>query len=161
AFYNKHLDLTPETVGRASLFHTAPGVHCTAALVAHALDDRAGAAAAAAAFVAAARQPCPNPDLALGRSGLLLGSALLAAALEGAGRGGRGAGGGGPGGLRAAAAAPPSPPDDPRPLLAALGDALLAGLWAEIEPLPPIPDCAEWPNLGMAHGWAGYLYATL
>ena len=138
AFYNPRLDITPETVGRASLLHTAPGVRCTAALIANALDDRAGAARATAAFVAAARQPCPSPDLALGRSGLLLGGALLLDALAGT---------------------PQSQP--PLPDLLALGDDLLAGIWRQIDPLPPLAACPEAPNLGMAHGWAGYLYATL
>jgi len=138
AFYSPRLDITPETVGRASLLHTAPGVRCTAALIANALDDRAGVSRAMAAFVAAARQPCPSPDLALGRSGLLLGSALLLDALAGA----------------AGGDAPPDP-------LQALGDELLAGIWRQLDPLPPLAACPEAPNLGMAHGWAGYLYATL
>jgi hypothetical protein len=136
AFYSPRLDITPETVGRASLLHTAPGVRCTAALIANALDDRAGAARAAAAFIAAARQPCPNPDLTLGRSGLLLGCALLLDALSGAGGG--------------------APPE-----LRELGDELLTGLWQQIDRLPELSACFELPNLGMAHGWAGYLYATL
>jgi len=148
AFYDPRLDITPETVGRASLLHTAPGVHCAAALIANALDDRAGAASATAAFVAAARQPCPSPDLALGRSGLLLGGALL---------------------LDAQAGAPPIQepppgalqPQAPLPDLLALGDELLAGIWRQIDPLPPLFASAEAPNLGMAHGWAGYLYATM
>ena len=155
AFYNPRLDITAETVGRASLFHTAPGLRCTEALIANALDDRAGAARAAAAFVAAARQPCPNPDLTLGRSGLLLGCALLFDALDGAG---------GPETPPPAEApfpkvAPqfPAPP----PELPALGDELLAGLWRQIDRLPALSECLELPNLGMAHGWAGYLYATL
>ncbi len=149
AFYNPRLDVTPATVGRASLFHGAPGVHCAEALIANARDDRAGAARAAAAFVAAARRPCPNPDLTLGRSGLLLGCAQLLDALAGD-------------------AEPASPPDaSPAPAvppaagLRALGEELLAGIWQEIAPLPPLGEGPELPNLGMAHGWAGYLYATM
>jgi len=141
AFYNPALDITVETVGRASLFHAAPGLRCTEALIANALDDRAGAARAAAGFVAAARQPCPNPDLALGRSGLLLGCALLRDVMGDA-----------PGGGTAGALAADLP---------GLADELMAGLWREIDELPPIAECQELANLGMAHGWAGYLYATL
>ncbi|HEY6324198.1 MAG TPA: lanthionine synthetase LanC family protein, partial [Thermoanaerobaculia bacterium] len=43
----------------------------------------------------------------------------------------------------------------------ALGDELLAGIWRQIDLLPPLSACPEAPNLGMAHGWAGYLYATM
>ena len=175
AFYNPRLDITPETVGRASLLHTAPGVRCTAALIANALDDRAGAARATAAFVAAARQPCPSPDLALGRSGLLLGGSLLLDALAGAGGAGADAeavaggkaeavavaGAGAPDRSPAARRPPKGPPPAPPDLLLALGDELLAGIWRQIDPLPPLSAWPEAPNLGMAHGWAGYLYATL
>ena len=38
---------------------------------------------------------------------------------------------------------------------------MLAGLWAELESAPALSDLAERPNLGMAHGWAGDLYASL
>jgi len=178
AFYNPRLDVTPETVGRASLLHTAPGVRCTAALIANALDDRAGAASATAAFVAAARRPCTSPDLALGRSGLLLGGALLVDALGGA-AGADAEADAGAGVTKSPPAAPPAmarppggapspqaPPgtphlQEPLPDLLALGDQLLAGIWRQIDPLPPLAACPEAPNLGMAHGWAGYLYATL
>jgi len=149
AFYNPRLDIMPATVGSASLFHGAPGVHCTAALIANARDDRAGAAQAVAAFVAAARQPCPNPDLTLGRSGLLLGCALLLDAL------------GGEAEAASPADASPAPLEPPAAGLRALGEELLAGIWQGIEHLPPLGECSELPNLGIAHGWAGYLYATL
>jgi serine/threonine-protein kinase len=131
AFYRPASRLVPEQLGRITPYHTATGVHAVRALIAHALGDPGSRGEAVSAFLAAADAPCPNPDLTLGRSGLLLGSALL---LEAAG---------GPGDLKA------------------LGDRLLAGLWAEIDELPPIRDCPERANLGMAHGWAGYLYASL
>jgi serine/threonine protein kinase len=150
AFYNSSLDVTPETVGRASLFHTAPGLRCTEALIAHAQDDRGGAVRAAGGFAAAAGLPCPNPDLALGRSGLLLGCALLLDAL-----------GSSAAGEPAPSAPDPEKPAPPGPNLPALGDDLMAGLWREIDGLPPIAECQELPNLGIAHGWAGYVYSTL
>jgi serine/threonine-protein kinase len=65
-----------------------------------------------------------------------------------------------PSAAAAQSAAPASQPGTPAALLA-LGDELLAGLWQEIELLPAIAGCAERSNLGVAHGWAGYLYATL
>jgi serine/threonine-protein kinase len=79
----------------------------------------------------AAAGPCLSPDLTLGRSGLLLAASLLLDLGE------------------------------PSPELTALGDSLLAGLWEEIAEMAPIPDRAGRPNLGVAHGWAGFLYASL
>ncbi len=130
-FYRPDSRLVPEQLGRVTPYHTASGVHAVRAQIAHALGDPGSRREAVGAFLAAAEGSCPNPDLTLGRSGLLLGAALL---LEAAGE----------------------PPE-----LRALGDRLLAGLWEEIDELPPIGGAPERPNLGMAHGWAGTLYASL
>ncbi|HEY2290204.1 MAG TPA: lanthionine synthetase LanC family protein, partial [Thermoanaerobaculia bacterium] len=125
--------LVPEQLGRITPYHTASGIHAVRALIGHALGDPGSRREAVSAFLAAAASaPCPNPDLTLGRSGLLLTASLL---LESSGE----------------------PPAE----LRAFGDGLLTGLWEEIAELPPIPDCVERPNLGIAHGWAGYLYASL
>jgi serine/threonine-protein kinase len=137
SFFNAEIEITPETVGRVSPYHSANGLHAVQALVAHALGDLGTRREALAAFVNGARGPCDNPDLTLGRSGVLLAAALLLDTLEG---------------------------EDDEPVrreLTALGDELLAGLWERLDPLPPVPVCDPLPNLGMAHGWAGYLYATL
>ena len=137
SFYNSEIELTPETLGRISPYHTANGLFAVQALVSHALGDRASQREAVGAFLAGAREPCVNPDLALGRSGVLLAAALLLDTVDGE-------------------------EDDPvRRELTSLGNELLAGLWEELDPLPPVPVCDPLPNLGMAHGWAGYLYATL
>ncbi len=132
AFYRPDSRLTPEILGPVSPYHTATGIHAVRAMIAHALGDPGSQREALNAFLAAAQAPCPNPDLTLGRSGLLLAAALL---LE--------------------------TPGEPPAELRTLGDGLLAGLWKEIDELPPVADCVERPNLGVAHGWAGYLYATL
>jgi hypothetical protein len=135
AFSNPEMDITPESVGRVSPFHTATGLRVVQALIAHAMGNRAAQAKAVAELLAGAREPCPDPDLTLGRSGLLLAAALLLDTVRSAGL-------------------------DEAPLRE-LGGEILAGLWRELDPLPPIPRCDERPNLGMAHGWAGYLYASL
>ena len=132
AFYRPGSALVPENLGRVSPYHTASGVHAARAMIAQALGDPRSRREAVSGFLAASAAPCPNPDLTLGRSGSLLAASLL---LE--------------------------PADDPAPELRALGGRLLAGLWEEIDELPPIAECAERPNLGMAHGWAGTLYASL
>jgi hypothetical protein len=132
AFYRPESRLVPEILGRVSPYHTASGVHVVRAMIARAQGDTGSWREAVAAFVAASLAPCPSLDLTLGRSGSLLAAALLLDAAE-----------------------------EPPAALRALGEGLLAGLWEEIAALPPIPDCGGRPNLALAHGWAGFLYASL
>lgn len=49
---------------------------------------------------------------------------------------------------------------DTQPLLE-LGQKVVQGIWSEINTYASIQDCKELKWLGMAHGWAGILYATL
>lgn len=131
-FYDQE-ELTPEIVGQVTPYHTASGVHVVRGLLAHVQGDPAGRRRAVEAFLAAAREPCRNPDLTLGRSGVLLAASMVLDTFE----------------------------EEPPTGLTELGDEILAGLWKEIDTVPAIPDCFERPNLGIAHGWAGYLYASL
>ena len=135
SFYNPELELGPDIVGRVSPYHTANGLFCVQALVSHAQGDGGTQREAVAAFVAGAEKPCKNLDLTLGRSGVLLAAAFLLDTL--------------------------TAEDDVRKMLAALGDRLLSGLWQELDAQPPIARCDRLANLGIAHGWAGYLYASL
>ncbi len=130
SFYDPEIDITPEIVSRVSPYHTASGVHAVRVLIAHALGDGGSQREAVAAFLAAAQEPCDNPDLTLGRSGVLLAVSLVLDVLDG--------------------------PDVPEVL--AFGNTLLADLWRDLDAEPAI---AFSDNLGIAHGWAGYLYATL
>ncbi|HEV2843223.1 MAG TPA: lanthionine synthetase LanC family protein, partial [Thermoanaerobaculia bacterium] len=136
-FYDPEKGLEPGDIGRVSPYHTATGLFCAQALIAHAQGLPGVQRQAVSAFLQAARQPCENPDLTLGRSGPLLAAALLLDLGSGL---------------------------DGEPILESLrglGDDLLAGLWSEIDPLPPVTEDREHPVLGIAHGWAGYLYASL
>jgi len=113
-----------EGIPPASVWHTDSGLHAVRALLAHARADGREQREAVSSFLQAVRaEPCPDSDLTLGRSGVLLAASLLLDTFGG----------------------------DPPAGLRELGDEILAGLWAEI----------ELPGLGMAHGWAGVLYATL
>lgn len=85
AFYNADLGIKPGTVGKISLFHSASGLHCVRALVSMATGDSKGANRAIESLVAASRRPCPNPDLTLGKAGLLLGCAELMEAMPASG----------------------------------------------------------------------------
>jgi hypothetical protein len=136
AFYDESLGITEDRFGRVSPYHTASGCHAVAALIAHAQGDAAAQQRAVAAFLAAVRAPCAKLDLALGRSGVLLAAALLLDAAESA-----------------------RLPTATLAALRHLGGRLLAELWQELEGQPPL--AAGGVNLGIAHGWSGWLYASL
>ena len=137
SFYNPAIEITEETVGTASAYHGRAGIQAVRTLVAHALGFPGLQGSAASAFLQEARAPNENPDLTLGRSGHLLTAALLLDTLDG------------------------EPFTDLRRAVSAWGDDLLRGLWSELAAKPPVGDGATRPDLGMAHGWAGYLYAVL
>jgi eukaryotic-like serine/threonine-protein kinase len=137
AFYNKDIDITPEVVGRTSPYHTASGVHLVQGLIGRAMGDVASQQIAVEKFVAAtSAAPCENLDLTLGRSGTLLGAALLLDAVSG------------------------SKLVNTEALIE-IGNQTLNGLWEKIQGFAPIRECREIAYSGVAHGWAGMLYATM
>jgi eukaryotic-like serine/threonine-protein kinase len=136
-FYNAGKQLDHQTLGRVTPYHTPSGPRAVQALVAHALGDLNVQRRAVAGFLEAVAQPCPNPDLTLGRSGVLLAASMLLDTLR-------------------------EGEEEAAKRLRELGDGLVRGLWSEIAEQPPVARAEGiWANLGMAHGWAGYLYATL
>jgi serine/threonine protein kinase len=135
-FYNPDIELTPEVVGRISPYHNPTGVFAVQALIAQARGDRMGEEVAVHRFVAAADQPCDNLDITLGKSGLLIAGALLYEALAD----------------QAVAE---------RTGLLAVGHATMTDIWRTLDSYSPIQAARELPNLGIAHGWGGMLYATL
>ena len=136
AFTSDVIEVTDEITGRVTPFHRMSGVHAVQALVSHGLGEPGSRQSALDAFVRECRQPCPNPDLTLGRSGVLLGATLLLEAI---------------GGARYAELGD----------LVRLGNETFADLWAELDSLPPIAASTDIAYLGVAHGWAGLLLATL
>ena len=134
--YSDELDITPETVGRISTFHTAAGVEAVATLIAHARGDADARQSALAGFLEHSRPPSASLDLTLGRSSTLLACALLFEALM-------------------------TVDTAESDALRRFGDTTMGGIWTEIAAYPPVPDCAEIEYLGMAHGWAGLVYSAL
>jgi len=134
SYYNPEIDIREEMIGPTALYHTATGIHAARALIAQTQSFEGLRDEAVASFLQAAADPGPNQDLTLGRSGLLLGGALLLDLL---------------------------PEGERRRDLAAWGEELRRGLWEELEGEPPIRDEDPAVNLGLAHGWAGHLYAAL
>ena len=131
AFVSTELKITPETVGAISPYHTASGVHFVQALIAHSMGDTAAQQGEIDHFIAASAAPCPDLDLTLGRSSSLVAASLL---LDTA------------------------PENDH---LRRFGNERLSGIWEEVDAFPPIADFADISYLGIAHGWAGILYAAM
>ena len=75
--YCTELDITPETVGRSSTFHSGAGVEAVSAIVAHARGDASARKAAVGAFIERSSVPSVGLDLTLGRCSSLLGCCLL------------------------------------------------------------------------------------
>jgi serine/threonine-protein kinase len=134
AFYNPDIEITPETVGQGSPYHSPSGIHATAALIARAAADIPAQMEATSDFLKAAGRPLVGLDLTLGTASTILASAILLDAASGL-------------------------PGDWTPLRE-LGNVGAADLWQALDSKPPIRD-ADIDYLGIAHGWAGFLYATL
>jgi serine/threonine-protein kinase len=104
------------------------------ALIAHARGDDVAQQRAVEAY-AAASELCDQIDVAFGRSGLLIGCAML---LD---------------------IAPPYLGSD---CILALGQRLLERIWTQLDDQPPLTvNAATLTTLGAAHGWCGYLFATM
>jgi serine/threonine-protein kinase len=136
AFTNPETGVTEALVGHASLYHGASGIHAVQALVGLARGDTRSAHQAVRAYVDASRRDGALLDLTLGRVGILLGASLLLDAL-------------------------PDRAGEPAALLRALADETHDAIWRAIDGQPPIGAGAEPIALGIAHGWAGILYASL
>lgn len=119
-----------------SLYHSASGVHAVAALIARARGDRSTWRDQVAAFLAASSKPCDRLELALGRSGPLLAASVL---------------------LEADATLGASQSDALRAFLR----QGIETIGREIADVTDIRASRRLPHLGMAHGWAGVLYAVL
>lgn len=131
AFADAHGEILSEISGPVALYHSPTGLHVVKALIGHAANDYACEREGLAGFVAAAQPPCDNIDVTLGTSGLLLAAALLDEAI-------------------------PRQPD-----VRLLGAQLLADIWGQLETMPRLTEEKRFRSTGIAHGWAGVLYAVL
>ena len=136
ALWSAELGITEETTGTQSFHHTGSGVFCIDALVAQARGDESSHKRSMSAFLAANCRPRSHLDISFGRAGNLLGCASL---LE--------------------ATANSSTANGPG--LRSLGDELSSEIWGELEMAAPIASSSTLRSLGVAHGWAGILYAVL
>lgn len=131
AFTTPDGDVTAEAIGPISLYHTASGLYFTQALVAQAMGDRQSEMDAVRAFCASAAPSCESIDLTLGRAGVLLGCALMKEAMP------------------------------MHENLGEQGERLFEDIAQEVRAMAPIAEERTLTTLGIAHGWAGVLYALL
>jgi serine/threonine-protein kinase len=136
SYYNAEIDITPDIIGSIAPYHTLSGIYAVEALVSHAMCNVTSQGTALEGFMTASQKPCDNLDLALGRSGTLLVTSLLLDTL-------------GKGDLL-----------QPAPLVA-FGNHTMESIWQEIYKQPPIREGELITYPGIAHGWAGILYAAL
>lgn len=134
AFHHPEVQIDEKTVGAISPYHSASGVHLVESLIAAARADELSLGLSLDSYLAAIEAPCEKIDLTLGQFSTVIGSALLLDALgESAAR---------------------------QPLIDA-GQRHFGNAWQRIEALGPIATCREEQYLGLAHGWAGFLYTAL
>jgi serine/threonine-protein kinase len=126
-FYHQAVQITPEIAGRISPWHTPSGVAAVQALIATARGDELSLDSAVSRYLLHTEADCDNPDLTLGRAGVLLGLTLL---------------------LEANGSARP-------PQLMGRGNQICGQLLNLMNQKP------DMSYLGIAHGWAGLLYAVL
>jgi eukaryotic-like serine/threonine-protein kinase len=137
AFCSIELDISESTVGTVSLYHTLNGVHFVRALIAHATGDATTLQSALNEFITLSKkQPYKSLDLTIGQSGVLLGCSILLEAL-------------GSDSLTNTNA------------LKNLGQESLNTIWTQIERYKPVGMDPNLSFLGLAHGWAGVLYASM
>lgn len=138
AFVSEELEMGPDATDAASPYHGPGGTHIAQATVAIARDDLATACASTRRYIEQCSKTFLHFDLTFGQTGALLGSTLLLEVLLDAG----------------ASAAPECN------ALRLVGGVLLDDLWRTVGSYERAGGSPELTHLGIAHGWAGLLYAT-
>lgn len=136
AWYDGKLGITRETIGTTSLYHTEAGLHVIRALIARAMGDFVSMQGSVSSFLRQSRRPTRHVDLTLGQAGMLLGSALLVEAI-------------------------PEEADVDAAGIRRFGDRVADRIWLNVRNIPRLGAHSPLPNLGIAHGWAGLLYAQM
>ncbi len=136
AFYSPADEITLTTVGRRALYHSPTGVHLVQAMISSARGDGLALQQALDDYLRTLAADCKQVDLTLGKAGLLLGSGLLWQQV-------------------------PQLLPAGKARVAAATNALLDSLWQQLNSLPPLTTEKTIDYFGIAHGWAGLLYATL
>jgi serine/threonine-protein kinase len=137
AFHNADAGLLAERIGPASPHHAPAGLDVVSALIAQAMADREGVAVAVDSFLERSSERGTAPDLTTGATGTLLAAATLAELPMVAG-------------LEARASS-----------LGGLAAEEATATWSRLDAAGAIADSDVVRTPGIAHGWAGGLYALL
>ncbi|MEO6720344.1 MAG: lanthionine synthetase LanC family protein [Ferruginibacter sp.] len=136
SFYSKDIDITPDTVGSTSIYHSASGVYLVQALISKELGDYNTYYGSVMNFIYTATQPCDNLDLTLGKSATLTACAILFENLL-------------------------AVKDELKKELVVAGNTTMQNIWEAIDDYAAIGEESAMQYNGIAHGWAGILYATI
>lgn len=137
AFSHPSGHLSADDVPRYSIFHREAGISLVGALIDLARNDPMAASAGIAQFLADSALITPEDDdaeVALGRMGTVLGAAHLIEAV-------------------------PTSMDEEKTALSELARPIVDAVWQEVGS-SPARLVESRPNLGLAHGWSGILFAT-
>ncbi|TEB05569.1 Serine/threonine-protein kinase StkP [Pelotomaculum schinkii] len=140
--YDPSSGATEGVIGKISPFHTDAGIALMRGLVAEARNDLSGLVMAVRAFIQLTGRPCAAIDPTLGCASVLIGSALLARALQNTE---------GKSDITSKASSD----------LDTHADKILRYVWEKLDRCGPVGHESSVRYTGVAHGWAGLLYATL
>jgi serine/threonine-protein kinase len=134
-WYDEAEKMPRAQIGEVTPYHTAAGLFATRAFLSHARGEWFLQGQWVRAFINGSRLAVDEIDLTLGRCGTLLYAAMLLEVSR-------------------------QLPEADVAALVACGNDALSEVWTKLDTRPPIPE-SKGVYLGIAHGWSGYLYATL
>ena len=136
AFYSPAIGITEKIVGKSSLYHSPAGIFLTQALISNARNDLYELNHAVTGFLLAAKEREDKIDVTLGKAGLLIGSSILYKELT-------------------------TTNDGSVSQIISTAEAIKDEIWSQLNQYPSMNEPNPVDYFGIAHGWAGLLYATL
>jgi serine/threonine protein kinase len=136
AFYADEIEINEATVGKNSLYHGPAGIHLVGCLINSGKGDHASLYHSLDQYLKTSKEPTDKIDVALGKAGLLVGFAILYKDMKA---------------LRQF---------DFNPIIQS-ANKIMNELWDILDQYPGVTQKNKVDYFGIAHGWAGLLYATL
>jgi serine/threonine-protein kinase len=136
SFYSSADNINQKIVGKTSLYHSPTGIYLTQALISNSRNDWHTLYSATEGFLSEAKKPCDKLDLTLGKAGLLIGCSILYKELM-------------------------TINEHPVAGIISLAEEIKNEIWNRLNEYPAMNRNNPVEYFGIAHGWAGLLYATL